>query len=103
MAEGTTHDMEEEDFESLLLETDVRGYLYEPQYSEEQLRLMEEQEAEAAAEAEDPPVASEKPGAGSSWCGLVAPVNSLCAYGHRARVRPLQRISKMPISPGRNV
>ena len=47
MTEETKHDMEEEDFEILLLESAVRGYLYEPQYSEEQLRLMEEQEATA--------------------------------------------------------
>ena len=64
MAECTTHDMEDEDFENLLLETDVRGYLYEPQYSEEQLRLMEEQEAAAsaaaAAAAGDQPGADEK-------------------------------------------
>jgi len=42
--EETKHDMEEEGFESLLLESDVRGYLYELQYSLEQLRLMKEQE-----------------------------------------------------------
>jgi len=41
------HDMEEEDFEILLLQSDVRGCLYESQYSEEQLRLMEEQEVAA--------------------------------------------------------
>ena len=46
MEEGTQCDMEEEDFESLMLESDVRGYFYEPQYSEEQRRLMKEQEAE---------------------------------------------------------
>ncbi|KAG1955401.1 NACHT, LRR and PYD domains-containing protein 12-like [Pimephales promelas] len=47
MTEETKHDMEEEDFEVLLLESDIRGYLYESQYSLEQLRLMEEQEAAA--------------------------------------------------------
>ena len=35
------HDMEDWDFEDVLVETDVRGYLYEPQYSDEQLRAME--------------------------------------------------------------
>ncbi|XDV17632.1 hypothetical protein PO909_023464 [Leuciscus waleckii] len=48
--------MAEEDFEDLLRESDVRGYLYEPQYSDEQLRMMEEQEvvgAAAAAEEQD--------------------------------------------------
>ena len=61
MAEGTQYDMEEEDFESLMLESDVCGYLYEPQYSEEQLRLMEEQEAASAAKAEHLAVADEEP------------------------------------------
>ena len=92
MAGRTTHDMEEEDFQSLLLETDVRGYLYEPQYSAEQLRLMEEQEAAAAAEAGDLPVASEEPRLARAGGGLVAPVISLCNYEHRDRVRLLQRI-----------
>ncbi|XP_077061941.1 uncharacterized protein LOC143714601 [Siphateles boraxobius] len=83
MAEETTHDMEEEEFESLLHETDVRGYLYEPQYSKEQLRLMVEQEAAAAAaEAGDLPVASEEPGlarAGADWwclCSHCAPTDT---------------------------
>ena len=66
MAEGTQYDMEEEDFESLMLESDVRGYFYKQQYSEEQRRLMEEQEAE------DLPVADEEPGLGRVradwWC-----------------------------------
>ena len=45
MAEGTEyadgHNMEDWDFEEVMVETDVRGYLYEPQYSDEQLRAME--------------------------------------------------------------
>ncbi|CAL8306992.1 unnamed protein product [Merluccius merluccius] len=34
-----------------MLESYVRGYLYEPQYSDEQLRLMEAEEQEAATAA----------------------------------------------------
>ena len=52
MAEGTGSDIEDGDFEDLMLESDVRGYLYEPQYSDEQLKLIEEQEAAAAATAD---------------------------------------------------
>ena len=70
MMEETKHDMEEEDFEVLLLESDVRGYLYEPQYSEEQLRLMEEQEAD-----EEPGLAGAGRTAGA--CALAV------RYGHR--------------------
>ena len=40
MAEGTGSDIEDGDFEDLMLESDVRGYLYEPQYSNEQLKLI---------------------------------------------------------------
>jgi len=94
MMEETKHDMEEEGFESLLLESDVRGYLYELQYSLEQLRLMKEQET--------PGCRSRRP----DWVelgGLLLPVLSLrvTAYGHRVRL--LQRISTMAISPGGNL
>ena len=45
MAEGTEyahgHNMEDWNFEEVMVETDGRGYLYEPQYSDEQLRAME--------------------------------------------------------------
>ncbi|CAL8276673.1 unnamed protein product [Merluccius merluccius] len=34
-----------------MLESYVRGYLYKPQYSDEQLRLMEAEEQEAATDA----------------------------------------------------
>ena len=48
-----------------MLETDVRGCFYEPQYSSEQLRPMEEQEAAKAAaatlEADQLPAADEEP------------------------------------------
>ena len=57
--------MEDWDFEEVMVETDVRGYLYEPQYSDEQLRAMEEQEAADAAaaitEADNLPAADEEP------------------------------------------
>ncbi|KAL1272835.1 hypothetical protein QQF64_028697 [Cirrhinus molitorella] len=55
MVEGSFEvETAEGDFEELLRESDVRGYLYEPQYSDEQLRMMEEQEAvRAAAAAEE--------------------------------------------------
>ncbi|KAK0148178.1 hypothetical protein N1851_012112 [Merluccius polli] len=77
MAEGTRSDMEDGDFEELMLESDVRGYLYEPQYSDEQLRPIDEQEAAmaaaaATAEAEDLPVVDEEPGIAQAkvdwWC-----------------------------------
>ena len=65
--------MEDWDFE-VMVETDVRGYLYEPQYSDEQLRAMEEQElaeaAAATAEAGDLPATDEEPAmarAGADW------------------------------------
>ena len=87
MAEGSLSDMEDKDFEDLILGSDVRGYLYEPQYSDEQLKLLEETAAAAAtAEAEDLPVAEEEPGmarAGADWW----------CYGRRDT--PLQRILKM--------
>ena len=91
MAEGNGSDLEDRDFDDLMLESDVRGYLYEPQYSDEQLQLIEEQEAAAAAtaEAEGLKVADEEPGmarAGADWwCqwtqdkSLSAAENSSCA------------------------
>ena len=51
MAKGTGSDIEDGDFEDLMLKPDVRGYLYEPQYSDEQLKLIGEPEAAAAATA----------------------------------------------------
>ncbi|XP_051992948.1 uncharacterized protein LOC127651242 isoform X2 [Xyrauchen texanus] len=51
MAEESFEVMTEGDFKDLLCESDARGYLYEPQYSDEQLREMEEQEAAGAAAA----------------------------------------------------
>ena len=95
MAEGTGSDIEDGDFEDLMLESDVRGYLYEPQYSDEQLKLLEEQDAAStAAIAEAVPACCGR-GArnGSNWGGLVVPVLSLCAYGYRGRVccREFQR------------
>ncbi|KAG1944180.1 kinesin-like protein KIF9 [Pimephales promelas] len=79
MTEETKHDMEEEDFEILLLESDVRGYLYESQYSLEQLRLMEDQETPRRR-----PVAVEDPALTLALGGLLLPVLSLraTAYGH---------------------
>ena len=78
--------MEDWDFEENMVETDVRGYLFEPQYSDEQLRAMEEQEAaEAAAttaEADDPSAADEEPAmarAGANWwclCSNCAPMDT---------------------------
>ena len=76
MAEGTEyadgHNME--DWVEVVVETDVHGYLYEPQHSDEQLRAMEEQEAAeaaaATAEADDLPAADEEPAmarAGANW------------------------------------
>ncbi|XP_055025174.2 uncharacterized protein [Misgurnus anguillicaudatus] len=82
MAEGNQNDMEEGDFETVVLESDVRGYLFEPQYSEEQLRQMEEQEAAAVAAAVALPVAGEELGltrAGRNWwclCSRCAPTDT---------------------------
>ncbi|CAL8268940.1 unnamed protein product [Boreogadus saida] len=109
MAEGTEyahgHNMEDWNFEEVMVETDGRGYLYEPQYSDEQLRAMEGQEvaeaAAATAEADDLPAAERS----LQWLelgGLVVPVLSLCANGHRTRVCLLPRIPAGPISSGRN-
>ncbi|KAK0145203.1 hypothetical protein N1851_015908 [Merluccius polli] len=67
MAEGTEYadgyNMEDWDFDEVMVETGVRGYLYEPQYSDEQLRAMEEQEAAeaAAAATAELPAADEEP------------------------------------------
>ncbi|CAL8395535.1 unnamed protein product [Boreogadus saida] len=103
MAEGTEHadghNMEDWDFEvmvEVMVETDVRGYLYEPQYSDEQLRAMEEQEVAeapaATAKADDLPAADEEPAmapAGADWCCLC----SHCANGHRTRVSAAENSS----------
>ena len=53
---------------------------------------MEEQEAATAAAA--------TARNGSSWGGLVVPVLSLCANGHRTRVCLLPRIPAVRISSG---
>ncbi len=46
MAEGDfSVDMQEDDFGSLLLESDICGYLSEPEYSQEELQHTEEEEA----------------------------------------------------------
>ena len=82
MAEATGSYIEDVDFENLMFESDVRGYLYEPQYSDKKLKLLEGQEAAAAAaaaEAEDLAVADEEPAmarAGADWwcqCSHCAP------------------------------
>ncbi|CAL8338889.1 unnamed protein product [Boreogadus saida] len=69
-----------------MVDTNVRGYLYEPQYSDEQLRAMEEQEAAeaaaATAEADDLPASDEEPAmarAGADWwclCSHCAPMDT---------------------------
>ncbi|XP_055050357.1 uncharacterized protein [Misgurnus anguillicaudatus] len=94
MAEGFEVEVAEVDFEELLRESDVRGYLYEPQYSNEQLRMMEEQEAVEAAAAPDEQdllggqeEEPEQARVGSDWwcqCTCCAPMEtekeSLCCY-----------------------
>ncbi len=62
--------MYEEDFNSALLESNLRSYLHEPKYSE---RCKEEEEAAVAAEAAHQPAAEielDKPPrlADSRWC-----------------------------------
>ncbi|CAL8342984.1 unnamed protein product [Merluccius merluccius] len=90
MAEGTEYadgyNMEDWDFDEVMVETGVRGYLYEPQYSDEQLRAMEEQEAAeaaaATAEAGDLPAVDEEPAmarARADWwclCSHCAPMDT---------------------------
>ncbi|KAK2905457.1 hypothetical protein Q8A67_007256 [Cirrhinus molitorella] len=88
MAEGNFEvETAEGDFKELLRESDVRGNLYEPQYSDEQLRMMEEQEAvrAAAAAAEEQDLLGgqeEEPGqtrAGVDWwcqCSRCAPMGT---------------------------
>ena len=71
----------EVDFENILLDSDTQGYLYEPQYSQEEWRQMEEEEEAAAAAAEQAlPVAETR--------SRSAPVVYLFAL----------RISAMPVS-----
>ncbi|CAL8395173.1 unnamed protein product [Boreogadus saida] len=61
MAEATA------EFENILLHCDIQGYLYEPEYSEEELRRIEEEAASAAAE-HALPVAEEPDRAGKvNW------------------------------------
>ena len=43
------------------MSVDIQGYLYEPQYSQEELRRMEEEEEEAAAEQALPVAEDEEP------------------------------------------
>ena len=117
MAEGTEyadgHDMEDWDFEDVLVETDVRGYLYEPQYSDEQLRVMEEQEAAEAATdtaeadalpaADHLPAADEEPAtarAGADWwclCSHCPPIDteqeSVCCREFQRCQFPLDEIT----------
>ena len=42
------------------LSIDIQGYLYEPQYSQEELRRMEEEEEEEAAAEQASPVAEDE-------------------------------------------
>ena len=78
MAEATA------EFENILLHCNIQGYLYEPEYSEEELRRIEEEAAAAAAE-QALPVAEEPDRAGVNWwctCLLCSPMEnhkeSLC-------------------------
>ena len=81
-----------------MVETDVRGYLYEPQYSDEQLRAMEEQEAAeaavATAEADDLPAADEEPTmarAGADWWCLCYHCAPMATEQESVRCREFQR------------
>ena len=99
--------MEDWDFEEVMVETDVRGYLYEPQYSDEQLRAMEEWEAAeaaaATAEADALPAADEEPAmarAGADWwslCSHCAPMDteqeSVCCREFQRCQFPLDEIT----------
>ena len=74
------------DFENLLLDSDIQGYLYEPEYSQEELRRIEEEANAAAAEQALPVAVDEEPDcAGVNWwctCLLWSPIDtnteSLC-------------------------
>lgn len=50
-AEGSLQAGTQKDFETLLLKTGTRGYLYKMEYSEEDVKCIEEEEEEAAAAA----------------------------------------------------
>ena len=83
------------DFENILLDSDIQGYFYEPQYSQEESKRMEEEAAAAAAEQALPVAEDEEP----QRAGGV-PVCSVRLWTHRVPVR--QRISAMPVSSKRN-
>ena len=106
-AEG--HNMEDWDFEEVMVETDVRGYLYEPQYSDEQLRAMEVQgvaeAAAATAKADGMPAADKEPAkarAGADWwclCSHFAPMDTeqesvCCREFQRCRNRRNRRMTR---------
>ena len=66
------------DFENILLDSDIQGYFYEPQYSQEESRQMEEEAAAAAAEQALPVAEDEEP----QHAGGV-PVCSVRLWTHR--------------------
>lgn len=83
MAEGADNSSTEDwGFDEDLVDTDVPGYLYEPEYSDEQLRAMEDETAEAAAATDALPAAEEEPAgarAGAIWwclCSNCAPMDT---------------------------
>ena len=49
------------DFENLLLDSDIQGYLFEPEFSQEELRERKEEDAAAAAEQALPVAEDEEP------------------------------------------
>lgn len=75
-AEGSFQAGTQKDFETLLLETGTRGYLYKMGYSEEDVKCIEEEEAAAAA-VKPGLSARMKTQAGLSWSELVV----RCMYG----------------------
>ncbi len=88
--------MREEDFYSVLVESNLHGYLYEHQYSKQHIE--EEKAAAAAAKAARRPAKETTPDEpsrpGDSW-------RELYADGNRNGDAMLQQISQRPVYPER--
>ena len=59
------------DFENLLLDSDIQGYLYEPEYSQEELKQIEEEATAAAAEQASPAAEDEEPERAGLLCSPI--------------------------------
>ena len=59
------------DFENLLLDSDIQGYLFEPEFSQEELRERKEEDAAAAAEQALPVAEDEEPERAGLLCSPI--------------------------------